>query len=77
VADPDAEFARDLIQRHFGPCSELDGRYVGDITYVSTWEGWTTPYGPPVSSSLPVGQTHHERFAEIEPLAHVRNRACR
>jgi putative transposase len=40
VADPDAEAAKDLIQRHFGPCSELDRRYVGDITYVSTWEGW-------------------------------------
>jgi putative transposase len=40
VADPDAEAARDLIQRHFGPCTELDQRYVGDITYVATWEGW-------------------------------------
>ena len=40
VADPDAEAARDLIQRHFGPCTELDRRYVGDITYISTWEGW-------------------------------------
>ena len=40
VADPDAEAARDLIQRHFGPCVEMDRRYVGDITYISTWEGW-------------------------------------
>jgi putative transposase len=40
VADPKAEAARDLIQRHFGPCTELDQRYVGDITYVATWEGW-------------------------------------
>ena len=40
VADPDAEAARDLIQRHFGPCTEVDRRYVGDITYISTWEGW-------------------------------------
>jgi transposase InsO family protein len=40
VADPDAEGARDLIQRHFGPCTEMDRRYVGDITYISTWEGW-------------------------------------
>ena len=39
VADPDAEAARDLIQRHFGPCEEMDRRYVGDITYISTWEG--------------------------------------
>jgi transposase InsO family protein len=40
VADPDAEAALDLIQRHFGPCTEMDRRYVGDITYLATWEGW-------------------------------------
>ena len=40
MADPDAEAARDLIQRHFGPCEEIDRRYVGDITYIGTWEGW-------------------------------------
>ncbi len=40
VADPDAERAKDLIGRHFGPSTELDRRYVGDITYVMTWEGW-------------------------------------
>jgi transposase InsO family protein len=40
VADPEAEAAKDLIQRHFGPCQEIDRRYVGDITYIATWEGW-------------------------------------
>jgi transposase InsO family protein len=40
IPDPAAERARDLIQRHFGPCAEIDRRYVGDITYISTWEGW-------------------------------------
>jgi transposase InsO family protein len=40
VADPDAEQALDLIQRHFGPGAEVDRRYVGDITYLPTWEGW-------------------------------------
>jgi transposase InsO family protein len=40
VADPAAEAAKDLIGRHFGPCTKLDRRYVGDITYISTWEGW-------------------------------------
>ena len=40
VADPEAEAAKDLIQRHFGPGAEVDRRYVGDITYVATWEGW-------------------------------------
>ena len=40
VANPEAELARDLIQRHFGPCEEFDRRYVGDITYLATWEGW-------------------------------------
>ena len=40
IPDPDVERARDLIQRHFGPCAEIDRRYVGDITYIATWEGW-------------------------------------
>src|SRR5664280_1752328 len=40
VADPDAEAALDLIRRHFGPGVEVDRRYVGDITYIATWEGW-------------------------------------
>ncbi|MDA8071848.1 MAG: IS3 family transposase [Actinomycetota bacterium] len=40
VPDPAAERAKDLIQRHFGPSIELDRRYVGDITYIMTWEGW-------------------------------------
>jgi putative transposase len=42
VPDPQAELTRDLIQRHFGPSEEMDRRYVGDITYIATWEGW--PY---------------------------------
>jgi transposase InsO family protein len=40
VANPEAALARDLIQRHFGPCEDIDRRYVGDITYIGTWEGW-------------------------------------
>jgi putative transposase len=40
VPDPAAEAAKDLIGRHFGPGAEIDRRYVGDITYVMTWEGW-------------------------------------
>jgi hypothetical protein len=40
IPDPDVERARDLIQREFGPCTEVDRRYVGDITYIATWEGW-------------------------------------
>jgi putative transposase len=40
IPDPDVEAAKDLIQRHFGPCVELDRRYVGDITYIATWQGW-------------------------------------
>jgi transposase InsO family protein len=39
--DPAAERARDLIGRHFGPTEEMDRRYVGDITYIATWEGWS------------------------------------
>ena len=41
IQDPDTFAADlDLIQRHFGPCEVLDARYVGDITYIATWEGW-------------------------------------
>jgi transposase InsO family protein len=40
IADPAAEAALDLIQRHFGPGQILDAAYVGDITYIATWEGW-------------------------------------
>jgi transposase InsO family protein len=41
IQDPAAQAeALDLIQRHFGPSEILDARYVGDITYVATWEGW-------------------------------------
>ncbi len=40
IPDPAAERAKDLIERHFGPCEQLDRRYVGDITYCWTWEGW-------------------------------------
>jgi putative transposase len=40
IADPTAEAALDLIQRAFGPGAVVDRRYVGDITYIATWEGW-------------------------------------
>ena len=40
ISDPAAEAARDLVRRHFSPSADLDRRYVGDITYVMTWEGW-------------------------------------
>ena len=41
IADPAAETeALDLLQRHFGPGEMLDAAYVGDITYIATWEGW-------------------------------------
>ena len=40
VVDPQAERARDLIQRDFAPGPGIDRRYVGDITYIATWEGF-------------------------------------
>jgi putative transposase len=40
ISDPEAR-AADLIKRKFGPGTvELDRVWVGDITYVFTWEGW-------------------------------------
>jgi transposase InsO family protein len=41
VADPEAAARIDLVRRAFGPGTiELDRIYVGDITYIRTWEGW-------------------------------------
>jgi transposase InsO family protein len=40
VADPGAERARDLIQRDFATGPVTDRRYVGDITYIATWQGF-------------------------------------
>jgi len=41
IADPEAQAAVDLIKRAFGPGTvECDRAYVGDITYLRTWEGW-------------------------------------
>lgn len=40
LSDPDV-IAVDLLKRTFGPGTvELDRVYVGDITYIRTWEGW-------------------------------------
>jgi hypothetical protein len=41
IADPAAQKAADLVKRGFGPGTiPLDRVYVGDITYIWTWEGW-------------------------------------
>jgi transposase InsO family protein len=42
IADPAAETtATDRLGRAFAPASvELDRAWVGDITYIRTWEGW-------------------------------------
>ena len=41
IADPGAQTsAVDLIERHFGPTTELNRRWCGDITYIATWDGW-------------------------------------
>ena len=42
ITDPSAPPpARDLVRRVFAPASlELDRVWVGDITYLRTWEGW-------------------------------------
>ena len=40
IPDPEAA-AVDLVKRVFGPGTvELDRVYIGDITYIRTWEGW-------------------------------------
>jgi transposase InsO family protein len=40
ISDPDVA-AVDVVQRAFGPGTvDVDRIYVGDITYIWTWEGW-------------------------------------
>jgi putative transposase len=39
IADPAAQRAADLVQRHFAALAP-DRLWVADITYVSTWSGW-------------------------------------
>jgi putative transposase len=40
IPDPEAKAAQ-LVKRIFGPGAvELDRIWVGDITYIPTWEGW-------------------------------------
>lgn len=40
IADPDSTAAADRIKRAFAPGGPTDARYVGDITYLWTWQGW-------------------------------------
>ena len=41
ISDPEVT-AVDLLRRGFGPGTvEVDRVYVGDITYIWTWQGWT------------------------------------
>ena len=77
VADPDAEAAKDLVQRHFGPCEEIDRRYVGDITYVATWEGWAylatvIDLAVPSGGRVGPGRSHAHRVGHRRPHHGVR-----
>lgn len=41
IPDEEAQKASELLKRGFGPGTmEQDRIYVGDITYIRTWEGW-------------------------------------
>lgn len=41
IPDPAVQAGVDLIKRVFGPGTvEIDTVYVGDITYIWTWQGW-------------------------------------
>lgn len=40
IADERAKASPDLVQRSFAAGQVLDGTWVGDITYLRTWEGW-------------------------------------
>lgn len=40
IVDPAAAEAADRIKRAFTTGGPTDARYVGDITYIATWQGW-------------------------------------
>ena len=40
IADERAAASPDLVQRSFAAGQVLDSTWVGDITYLRTWEGW-------------------------------------
>lgn len=40
IADKQAGASPDLLKRSFAAGQVLDGTWVGDITYIRTWEGW-------------------------------------
>lgn len=40
IVDERAKASPDLVQRRFAAGQALDGTWVGDITYLRTWEGW-------------------------------------
>jgi len=50
---PRRRAAKDLIQCHFGPCAEVDRRYIGDITYIATREGWAYPSATVIDLASP------------------------
>ncbi len=76
VADPAAQAARDLIQRRFGPCVDIDRRNVGDITYIATWEAGPT-WAPsstwrPPRRPMGCGRSHAHRAGPKRPHHGVR-----
>ena len=40
IQDKQVQATLDLVKRHFAPSGDFDRRYVGDITYIWTWEGF-------------------------------------
>ncbi len=78
VADPDAESARDLIQRHFGPYEEIGRRYVGDITYSAQFPVMCSRSGSaPCSRRFARGKTahNHRPSRKARSWSRGRNRA--
>ena len=56
IADPAAAARADKIRRDFtADASAINSRWCGDITYISTWEGWL--YLIPSSTSLPAASS--------------------
>lgn len=71
--------ASELLKRTFS-AAQPDQAYVGDITYMPTWEGWLylatfiAPYSREVvscsiDSHMPASLAHSDRGASMPPMA--------
>ena len=78
--DPEAEAARDLLQRHVGPTEGIDRRWIGDIGYIAICEGGAYLASAfDLASRNVVGRTPagHMRTELVDRVGNEERRHCR